>query len=53
MDVLNKLHITYCVELGKEFSLKLTILLCDLHIGVLTFVEYNLYVEKRHYVVSL
>ena len=32
------------IGLGKDFSLKLTILLCDLHIEVLTFVEYNLYV---------
>ena len=29
------------IGLGKDFSLKLTILLRDLHIEVLTFVEYN------------
>ena len=29
--------------LGKDFSLKVTILLRDLYIEVLTFVEYNLY----------
>ena len=29
--------------LGKDFSLKLTILLHDLHIEILTVVEYNLY----------
>ena len=31
------------VGLGKDFSLKLTILLHDLHIKILTVVEYNLY----------
>ena len=36
------LSIVY-VGLGKDFSLKLTILLHDLHIEILTFVEYNLY----------
>ena len=33
----------YDVGLGKDFSLKLTILLHDLHIEILTVVEYNLY----------
>ena len=33
----------YYIGLGKDFSLKLTILLRDLHIEILTFVEYNLY----------
>ena len=31
------------IGLGKDFSLKLTILLRDLHIELLNFVEYNLY----------
>ena len=31
------------IDLGKDFSLKLTILLHDLHIEILTVVEYNLY----------
>ena len=31
------------IGLGKDFSVKLTILLHDLHIEILTVVEYNLY----------
>ena len=31
------------IGLGKDFSLKLTILLHDLHIEILTVMEYNLY----------
>ena len=32
-----------CIGLGKDFSLKLTILLHDFYIEILTVVEYNLY----------
>ena len=37
-----KKYVDY-IGLGKDFSVKLTILLHDLHIEILTVVEYNLY----------
>ena len=42
-DELWKWTEAYSIGLGKDFSLKFTILLHDLHIEILTVVEYNLY----------